>query len=53
MFHLYNGGQFYWWRKPEDTEKTIDLSKVTDKLHNVVHLSVIGIRTRHMSGDIH
>jgi hypothetical protein len=28
------GGQFYWWRKPEDSEKTIVLSQVTDKLQN-------------------
>jgi hypothetical protein len=26
-------GQLYWWRKPEDTEKTTDLSEVTDKLY--------------------
>jgi hypothetical protein len=24
--------QFYWWRKPEDPEKSTDLSQVTDKL---------------------
>jgi hypothetical protein len=29
--------QFYWWRKREYPEKTIDLPQVTDKLyHNVV-----------------
>jgi len=26
IFQLYRGNQFYWWRKPEYTEKTIDLS---------------------------
>ena len=32
-FHLYRGGQFYLWRKPDHPEKTT----VTDKLyHNVV-----------------
>ena len=30
------GGQFYWWRKRENPEKTTNLPQVTDKLsHNV------------------
>jgi hypothetical protein len=40
IFQLYRGGQFYWWRKPEDPEKTTDLSQVT---HNVEHLALIEI----------
>ena len=32
MFQLHHDGQFYWWRKTEDPEKTTDLSQVTDKL---------------------
>ena len=37
---LYRGGQFYWWRKLQYTEKTTNLSPVTDKLY-------------HISGDRH
>jgi hypothetical protein len=33
IFQLYRGGQFCWWRKAEDQEKTTDLSQVTGKLY--------------------
>jgi len=34
IFQLYHGDQFYWWRKPEYTEKTTDPPQVTDKLYH-------------------
>ena len=36
LFQLYRHGQFYWWKKLEHTEKTINLPQVTDKLYHII-----------------
>ena len=44
IFQLYRGGWFYWWRKPEYPEKTIDLPEVYHiKLYRL-HLTRMGFK---------
>jgi len=57
IFQLCRGGQFYWWKKPE---KTIDLSKFTDKFYHTivimlyrVHLDMNVNQTHNFSSDMY
>jgi hypothetical protein len=58
IIHLYCGGQFYWWRQPEYSEKNLlpaasyqqTLSHI--KLHQV-HFAMSGIQTHNSSGSRH
>jgi hypothetical protein len=35
---IYRGGQFYWWKKLVNPEKTTHLSEVTDKLLSPIYI---------------
>ena len=43
IFQLYRGSLFYWRRKPEYREKTIDLPQVTDKSFVLFRPTVVAL----------
>jgi hypothetical protein len=49
--------QFCWWRKPEDPEKTADLTQITDKIYHILVMTgnpdrFLILDMKHKSGRI-
>ena len=53
IFQLYHDGQFYWWGRPEYSEKATDLPQVTYKLYHIIWYRLSGIRIHNVSRDRH
>jgi hypothetical protein len=49
IFQLYRGGQFYWWRKAEYLEKTIDLQQTHER--QLVILIISGHKKEKLNSD--
>jgi hypothetical protein len=41
IFQLYRGGQFYWWMKLEDLEKTTDLPQDSEKPNGLIDIGIM------------
>jgi hypothetical protein len=58
IFQLLRCGQIYWWTKPENLEKTTELSQIPYNLYHIMFNVVSstprlsGIRTHNVSDDI-
>ena len=55
IFQFYHGGHFYWWKKPEYTQKTTDLPQVSVKLYHImlyqIDIAMKRVRTYNFSGE--
>jgi hypothetical protein len=53
IFQLYRGGQFYWWRKPEETTDLISCLHVLLLIYQQVYLKInMNIRVQNDRGIV-